>query len=93
MKNPFIAVIYEIIFLTDNMQIFVIIYPEKTITLDVEPANSIEEIKSKIEEKENISPDQQQLLLAGKQLQDGQTLSDYNIQNESTLHLIVECKG
>ena len=75
------------------MQIFVKMHPEKTITLDVEPANSIEEIKAKIEKKENISPDKQQLLLAGKQLQDGQTLSDYNIQNESTLHLIVECRG
>lgn len=76
-----------------GMQLFVKTLSGKTVSIDVEEGESIEEVKEKISEKEGVPPEQQRLVFGGQQLQDSKTLDDYDVGDDATLHLVLRLRG
>jgi ubiquitin len=74
------------------MQLFVKTLTGKTVTVEVDPGATIDAIKQQVQDKEGIPPDQQRLIFAGKQLEDGHTIQEYNLEADSTLHMVLRLR-
>mmetsp|Transcript_22619 Transcript_22619/g.45947 ORF Transcript_22619/g.45947 Transcript_22619/m.45947 type:complete len:344 (+) Transcript_22619:149-1180(+) len=87
------STLHLVLRLRGGMQLFVKTLTGKTVAIEVEEGESIEEVKAKIAEKEGIPPEQQRLIFGGQQLQDSKTLDDYDVGDDSTLHLVLRLRG
>jgi ubiquitin len=88
------AALSNVMRLRGGMQVFVKTLTGKTVSVEVEPGDSIETLKHKIQEKEGIPPDQQRIIFGGKQLQGAEkTLGDFDIEEGNTLHLVLRLRG
>lgn len=83
----------KIVGMRGGMQVFVKTLTGKTISVDVEPDESVESLKAKIQEKEGVPIDQQRIIFDGKQLDSLKSLADYDIDDDSTLHLVLRLRG
>ena len=93
-KNvPSCSALDSVLHMRGGMQLFVKTLTGKTVSIEVEEGESIEDVKAKIAEKEGIPPEQQRLIFGGQQLQDAKTLDDYNVGDDATLHLVLRLRG
>mmetsp|Transcript_37693 Transcript_37693/g.56077 ORF Transcript_37693/g.56077 Transcript_37693/m.56077 type:complete len:267 (-) Transcript_37693:612-1412(-) len=91
--SPHSRSLAKILSIRGGMQLFVKTLTGKTVSVEVEEGEAIEDVKAKIAEKEGIPPEQQRLIFGGQQLQDGKTIDDYNVGDDATLHLVLRLRG